>query len=190
MEKNDIIKTLVNITNSNLGYIPTTPSEFNELSREIQKKTGRSISLSSIKRIWGYVKYEGSPSVTTLNTIARFNGYNDWDTFQFTVSGSTQDGESGFLAQTLVDTNNLKIGDRLLLSWNNDKSCEIECISKMRFRINKSTNIKLEPGDTFNLTTICVGHPFYVSNIERGSLHIPAYYGAQKGGVLDIKFLS
>lgn len=59
----------------------------------------------------------------------------------------------------------------------------------MRFRINKSNNIKLEPGDTFNLTTICVGHPFYISDIERGDLHIPAYYGAQRGGILNITIL-
>ena len=66
MEKNNALEALVDITNNNLGYVPSTPTEFNELSRLIQQKTGRSLSLSSIKRIWGYVKYEGFPSVTTL----------------------------------------------------------------------------------------------------------------------------
>lgn len=188
MENKEVIEALVNITNSKFGFIPTTPSEFNELARIIQKETNRSLSLSSIKRIWGYVKYDGTPSVTTLNTLARYNGYNDWETFRVTVSGSTRDGESGFLAQTLVNTSNLTPGDRLLLKWGSDKSCEIECIGKMRFKVNKSANIKLEPGDTFNLTTICVGHPIYVSDIERGDIHIPAYYGAQRGGILDIQF--
>lgn len=56
MEKKSIIEALVNITNSNFGYIPSSPAEFNELSRVIYAKTGRSLSLSSIKRLWGYVK--------------------------------------------------------------------------------------------------------------------------------------
>ena len=81
MKKNLALEALVDITNSNLGYIPSTPAEFNELSRMIQQKTGRSISLSSIKRIWGYVRYEGFPSVTTLNTLAMYNEFKDWETF-------------------------------------------------------------------------------------------------------------
>ena len=189
MEKKSIIEALVNITNSNFGYIPSSPAEFNELSRVIYAKTGRSLSLSSIKSLWGYVKYDGLPSVTTLNTLARYNGYSDWETFRITISGSSQDGQSGFLAKELVNTCSIKVGERLFLQWNDEKSCEIECIGKMRFRINKSNNIKLEPGDTFNLTTICVGHPFYISDIERGDLHIPAYYGAQRGGILNITIL-
>lgn len=77
MEKNNALEALVDITNNNLGYVPSTPTEFNELSRLIQQKTGRSLSLSSIKRIWGYVKYEGFPSVTTLNILAQYNEFKD-----------------------------------------------------------------------------------------------------------------
>ncbi len=189
MDKNTILETLVNITNANLGYIPTSPAEFNELARVIQMTTGRSISLSSIKRIWGYVKYDSFPSVTTLNTLARYNDYKDWETFMISVAGGTSDGESGFLAKTLINTNSLKVGDRLLLQWNSDKSCEIECIGLMRFRVIEAHNIKLEEGDTFNLSTVCVGHPIYLSEIERGSIHIPAYYGAQRGGILNITYI-
>lgn len=83
MEKNNALEALVDITNNNLGYVPSTPTEFNELSRLIQQKTGRSLSLSSIKRIWGYVKYEGFPSVTTLNILAQYNEFKDWESFMF-----------------------------------------------------------------------------------------------------------
>ena len=74
MEKNDALEALVRITNERLGYEPTTPSEFNDLLLRIQKTTGDSLSLSSIKRLWGYVKYNGDFSQTTLNILARFNG--------------------------------------------------------------------------------------------------------------------
>lgn len=88
MEKNIALEALVEITNNNLGFVPSTPTEFNDLSRLIHKKTGRSLSLSSIKRIWGYVRYEGFPSLTTLNTLAQYNGFKDWETFKLSNSAT------------------------------------------------------------------------------------------------------
>ena len=96
MEKNNALEALVDITNNNLGYVPSTPTEFNELSRLIQQKTGRSLSLSSIKRIWGYVKYEGFPSVTTLNILAQYNEFKDWESFMFNNLGNDT-CDSGFI---------------------------------------------------------------------------------------------
>ena len=187
MEKNNALEALVDITNNNLGYVPSTPSEFNELSLLIQKKTGRSLSLSSIKRIWGYVKYEGFPSVTTLNTLAQYNEFKDWESFMIQSLGNSAD-DSGFIEESVVNADSLKCGDRLSLGWGSDKSCEIECIGHMRFRVNASKNIKLQAGDKFTLHTLCIGHPLYVCDIERGDARVPAYIGAKKGGVASISF--
>ena len=189
MEKNLALEALVDITNSNLGYIPSTPTEFNELSRMIKQKTGRSISLSSIKRIWGYVKYEGFPSVTTLNILAKYNEFQDWETFL--IGNSSTGGEdSGFLSESVINANDLKPGEKLLLTWGDEKSCEIECIEALRFRVNAANNIKLKPKDTFSLHTLCIGHPIYISDIQRGNVYIPAYIGARKGGLTAITRIS
>ena len=189
MEKNIALETLVEITNNNLGYIPTTPTEFNELSRQIEKKTGRSISLSSIKRIWGYVRYEGFPSVTTLNNLAKYNGFKDWNAFLSSKTVTRLNEDSGFFEESVVNPVDLKPGDRLLLKWGKDKSCEIECTLPMRFRVKKSHNIKLEAGDVFTLHTLCLGHPIYISDIVRGDTILPAYIGAKKGGLTSLTHL-
>lgn len=185
MKKNIILDTLVDITNNSLGYIPSTPTEFNELSREIQKKTGRSLSLSSIKRIWGYVRYEGFPSVTTLTTLAQYNDFKDWESFVVTCSGNSS-FNSGFMDDDVIDPGSLNVGDRILLGWGRDKMCEMECISPARFQVNESRNIKLAVGDTFTLHTLCKGHPLYISDIDRSGIRVPAYIGAKKGGIITI----
>ncbi len=188
MEKNIALEALVEITNNNLGYIPSTPTEFNELSLLIKKKTGRSLSLSSIKRIWGYVEYKGFPSVTTLNTLAQYNEFKDWESFMVDKAASDSD-DSSFIEKTMINTDTLQTGDRLMLGWGNGKSCEIECVAHMRFRVSSSKNIKLQPGDTFTLHAVCVSHPIYVSDIERGDTRIPAYIGAKRGGITTISVL-
>jgi hypothetical protein len=55
--------------------------DFNKLSDIIQTKTGVLLSVTTLKRLWGKLKYESLPSVTTLNTLARFMDYTDWRQF-------------------------------------------------------------------------------------------------------------
>lgn len=189
MEKNTALEILVDLTNTSLGFVPMTPSEFMELSRQIEKKTGRAISLATIKRIWGYVSYEGFPSVSTLNNLARYNGYKDWQTF---LERDMDEGllESSYLGDSVISSDELNVGDRLHLGWGSGKSCEIEYLGSMRFRVNEAHNIKLEPGDVFTLHTLSLGHPVYVSDIQRGDRSLPAYIGAKKGGLTSITFRS
>ena len=56
--------------------------DFEELSEQIHEATGRSISATTLKRIWGRVKYVSSPSLHTLDTLAQFLGARSWRTFK------------------------------------------------------------------------------------------------------------
>lgn len=189
MEKQKALESLVQICNSNLGFIPTTPAEFNELSARIFLKTKQRISVSSIKRLWGYVKYENFPSRTTLNILARFNDFKDWETFQQEISFDHKDSSSGFVDGSLVNANALNIGDKISVKWEPNKGCILEYISYLRFKVLESENIKLLPDDTCTINSICIGLPLFVSNIQRDGIIIPAYIGAKSGGVTEIKEL-
>lgn len=193
MDKRDALEALVKITNENLGYEPSTPSEFNDLLWHIKKATGDSLSLSSIKRLWGYVKYNGEFSLTTLNILARFNGMKDWESFKKRIEKVvplTNDEDSVFHSDSMVDTGKYRPGEKIALRWNVGKGCVLECVSHMRFKVTKSMNIKLKEGDIVTLHTLCIGHPVYVSDIQRDELHFTSYIGAKKGGLLSIKELT
>ncbi|MEO6166398.1 MAG: hypothetical protein ABIO46_12700 [Chitinophagales bacterium] len=58
-----------------------TNHDFELLSDEIQKVTGTVLSVTTLKRIWGKVKYESKPAVVTLNTLAQFIGFENWRDF-------------------------------------------------------------------------------------------------------------
>lgn len=59
-----------------------TTYDFDKLSVEIQEATGVSLSVTTLKRLWGKLSYQHMPAMTTLNTIARFAGYEDWRHFK------------------------------------------------------------------------------------------------------------
>jgi hypothetical protein len=56
--------------------------DFEKLSIDICEATGVSLSISTLKRVFGKVSYTNLPSAHTLNTLARFAGYEDWTTFR------------------------------------------------------------------------------------------------------------
>jgi hypothetical protein len=59
-----------------------TSYDFEKLSETIQEATGVTLSVTTLKRIWGKLKYDNIPATTTLNTLAQFAGYADWREFK------------------------------------------------------------------------------------------------------------
>jgi hypothetical protein len=56
--------------------------DFEKLSESISESTGVTLSISTLKRLWGRVAYNNVPALNTLNTLARFAGYEDWRAFR------------------------------------------------------------------------------------------------------------
>src|SRR4030095_14623881 len=56
--------------------------EFTELSEKILDATSVNLSATTLKRIFGKLKYESLPSSATLNALAAFLGYASWMDFK------------------------------------------------------------------------------------------------------------
>lgn len=187
MDKNSALHKLIQITNKNFGYIPKTPSDFNNLGLEIQRKTSHTISLSSLKRIWGYVDYSSFPSPNTLNILARFNDYKNWEYFLENPDSPVTDDTSEYFSSSVIATDTLDEGDVLTLLWKPSKKCVIKYISNHKFCVIESENIKLKVNDIITLYTICIGLPLFITEIKRENDVIPGYIGAKNGGITMIQ---
>ena len=56
--------------------------DFEKLSELIFEKTNVRLSVSTLKRIWGKVQYNSSPTIITLNALAGFLAFDDWRAFK------------------------------------------------------------------------------------------------------------
>lgn len=59
-----------------------TNQDFEALSEKILAKTHVNLSVSTLKRIWGKVKYDSTPTLATLNALAKYLDYESWRDFQ------------------------------------------------------------------------------------------------------------
>lgn len=55
--------------------------DFDRLIDDIQVATGVRLSLTTLKRVSGRIKYDSFPTHTTLNALARYIGFEDWRQF-------------------------------------------------------------------------------------------------------------
>lgn len=59
-----------------------TNQDFETLSEKIEEVTKVNLSPVTLKRIWGKIKYESKPTITTLDTLVQFIGVENWRTFK------------------------------------------------------------------------------------------------------------
>ena len=55
-----------------------SPTDYEALAAEILEKTGKSISSTTLKRVFGYIKNGNAPTGATLGLLARYCGYAGW----------------------------------------------------------------------------------------------------------------
>lgn len=102
-----------------------TPRDFDYLSMRIFDTTKMQISPSTLKRLWGYVGQNGNtPRISTLNILAHFIGYIDWETF-ISESNNSNVTESQFVLNNHIYVNSMAVGCIVELMWHPDRTVMI-----------------------------------------------------------------
>lgn len=147
---------------------------FVELSERIQKETKVLLSPVTLKRVWGRIDYKSAPSITTLNTLAQFAGFQNWREFK----GSVSDKKPSYLAR--------KVGANLGVIT---LSASIMTIIFISFYSLKGTQPKQDidlSKIVFKSRPIAMGLPNSVvfeldlDNIKSDSIHIQQYWDPTK----------
>jgi hypothetical protein len=84
------IEQLTNLTNQTFGKPLTHSFESELLSKEIKRQTGTYLSPQTLRRFFGFLKTEFSPSIKTLNALAVYNGFPNWHAFTEQSSSNYQ----------------------------------------------------------------------------------------------------
>ena len=77
-----------------------TNYDFEQLSESILDATSVQLSTTTLKRIWGKVKYPHAPAIQTLNTLAQFTGFTDWRDFELKNSDLVKENKEKITIQS------------------------------------------------------------------------------------------
>lgn len=162
-----------------------TSNDFIFLSGEIQGRLNENLSVSTLKRLWGYVDGYASVRPSTLDILARFVGFPDWETFVSDYCEVEGVQSSHRVKSETLYAENLPVGTQVEFFWNPNRRCVAAFQGDQRFVVLTSENAKLKQGDVFLCDRFTLHEPLFV--------HIPEPNGenalfvmGKKGGLTKI----
>lgn len=182
MKENQLLEQLKSEVEKALDRRIATPKDFDHLSERIYARLHIMLSATTLKRLWGYLKEDNTPRLATLDILARFTGYENWDDFCQSV-GNKEQVQSNIIASRSLSSEQLEPGNRLILTWLPDRKCEIEYCGDHRFKVISAQNSKLRPDATFKCHLFIEGEPLYVDELCQNHVDIGSYVAGKINGI-------
>ena len=179
------IQCLCRDIEQHVGQKLQSPADFQLLIHQIWEKQHAVLSLSTIKRLWGYVASNGTPRISTLNTMAQFLGFADWNAYLVVLE---QRGgiESALCTGEGIQTADLQAEDRIVVAWQPNRQCTFRYLGENQFVVEDSTNAKLQQGTTFSAARFMIGQPMYLDNILLADGTHTSYVAGKSHGLTSV----
>lgn len=179
-------EALKNTIEELLGRKVTTKRDYEFLSMRILDRTGSYLSPITLRRFWGNLaggKYNTIPRRFTIDTLAQYTGYNNYEQFQKERSGESYCQNSRFLLNDYILSSALKKGQQIEISWLPYRFVTVEFLGYDMYKVVNSINSKLSEGDTFHVDVITQGEPLYLNCLVHKGGAPTRYVCGQRGGV-------
>lgn len=184
MEANEkYVKLLINDVETRVGRGILSPKDFSYLHEVISNELNENISVSTLKRLWGYSKYLSKPSVSILSTLSRLVGYRDWAYYKLNREDDIKKPSAQVLGDKITVDTDLEVGDSLRLRWSPQRVCDVVYHGDNEFEVKESRNTGIKAGDWFNCSLIVAGEPLWLNNLRQYGKPPMAYVCGKQGGV-------
>lgn len=157
-----------------------TPKDFDLLRMCIYERLHTMISATTLKRIWGYLNEEVQTRKGSLDILAQFIGYKNFEDYSANAKVCSEAQSSPVMSRRLNVPEDLKAGDCLRILWQPDRQCEVVYLGNLMFRVLSSCNTRLQPNNTFQCSLLIEGEPLYLDQLIQDS-HPPVAYVCGKG---------
>lgn len=171
-----------------IGRSLQSPSDFQYLIDCVWKKQHLFVSLSTIKRLWGYINSNGQPRLSTLNTLSQFLGYTDWNAYLAALELRSET-ESDLFKGEGVCSADLSINDLLQVSWLPNRQCTFRYLGNNRFEVIESIHAKLQVGDRFEAIAFIIGKPMYLDHLQRQDGTTTSYVAGKRNGITSVQLI-
>lgn len=159
------------------------PTDCEALAGHISMVTGQRVSTSTMKRVLGFVKGTREPRLYTLDVIAMYLGYANWDAY---LEALTSTDNSEFLAVRQVEVRSLRKGDKVEFTYEPDRKVAMRYLGDFLFRVTGSANSKILVDDEVRILNMVLDYPLLVSSVTRGGSDMGPFKAGKVSGITSI----
>ena len=161
-------------------------SDLEFLCVEIEKETKQKISLNTLKRLFGFITGVSEPRLYTLDTIALYLGFTNWDVYLLSLD---QSGNSGFNSLQEIKIESLPVLSIVEFGYEPDRIVQISYEGNNQFKVVSSKNSKLLVNDLLELTHFVLNYPLIILNVIRAGKDMGRFTAGKVGGLTVLKLI-
>lgn len=162
------------------------PSDCEYLSLDIESKTGIRIGATTLKRLMGFAQDERTPHTSTLDTIARYLGFQHWDELAMIEDKGNSDFDA---VDGEVRSGNLKEGQQVEFTYLPDRKVRMRYLGNNRYQVVESLKSKLQVGDEVVVLNFILNHPLLVMNVWRSGVSLGQFTAGRISGLSSLVVL-
>ena len=125
-----------------------TTTDFDVFSLHLKLQLDVSISTSTLKRLWGYVKDKHKPRNQTLDSLAQYIGFFNFNEFCAYLKDNSLCNSSFFVTKQ-IQTRNLSAGEEIEIGWSPNRYLHLQYQGDSWFEVVEAQHSKLVQGDRF-----------------------------------------
>lgn len=163
------------------------PQQCEALAMAIREDTGQTLGTTTLKRMLGFVNARVSPRKSTLDIIAQYLGYPDYNLLIKDMSEDTD--ISDFRPEESLDSADLEEGERILVTYHPNRVLVLSYLGDNKYVVKESRGSKLLKGDILMIAGFYVGFELLISDVEREGRHLGSYQAAKQGGLIRVEII-
>ncbi len=179
----EIIKELIE---RKLGKEIRYSSDFEHLSFDIEKHTKQRVGVNTMKRLFGELEGIKEPRLYTLDTVARYLDFKNWDEM---LESLDEKGNSDFSTIEEIEMGNLNTGNQIRFQYSPDREVLIEYIEKNLFKVIESLNSKLKINDIIEIDHFVLKYPLMVNNVIRNGISLGKFTAGKVSGITKLELI-
>ncbi len=180
---NQNIMILRSLVEESVDHRLNTSTDFAYLAGCIQGRLKQTISVSTLERIWGYVKGYQTVRESTLSILAQFIGYSDWSTFVRDYCDVPSAQSSHRVTMPMLTYNEVPVGGEVIIEWNPNRHCKLRHDGQGYWTVVESLRSKLSSGDKFLCYRFTLHQPLYLDEFRHKEEEPCIFVVGNRGGL-------
>lgn len=182
--ENEILQRL----KAKVGLDMAKSSDFDTLSQAIIDATRENLSVNTLKRLFGFKTDKVVPRLSTMDIIAQYLGYPDYDSL---IKDLGDDADiSLFTPIDCLEVKQLEKGTQIRVSYDPNRVFFLTYLGECQFIVNDIEGSKnIRKGDLLTITQLAVGHRFVVAHVVRDGMDLGGYESAKFKGVKSVELI-
>ena len=161
-----------------------TPADYDYLSRAIREQVKLSVSATTLKRIWGYVRDTGDeymPGRYTMCALAQFIGFRDYE--DFVDAYNTGEVQSRAYRGETVMSADIAEGSIIEVCWAPGRRIHLQALGGCSFKVVEATNAKVIANDVVECASFTQNAPLYFNRVLRHGEAPMSYVAGSRSGI-------